>query len=68
MLHEAADGRQSTVPRYGSIAPFGFDVVQKRQYGFRLNIVELQVRDLFTLPSGQKRKNSVNASRYARTV
>ena len=45
VLHEAADRRQTTVPRHGGVAAFGFDVVQEGQDSFGLNIVEIQIRD-----------------------
>ena len=31
VLHEAADRRQTTVPRHGGVAALGFDVVQEGQ-------------------------------------
>ena len=63
MLHEAADRRQATVSRHGRVAALGFDVVQELQYGFGLNVVEIQIGNGFAFVAGQSTKNSFSASR-----
>ena len=45
VLHEAADRRETTVPRHGGVPALGFDVAQEGQHSFGLNVVEIQIRD-----------------------
>jgi hypothetical protein len=43
MLHEAADGGQSTVPGNSGVPASRFDMIQKREHGIRLDIVQGKV-------------------------
>jgi hypothetical protein len=59
MLNEAAEGSQTAVPCHSRVAPFRLDMVQEGEHRFRLNVVQLQVRDHLTLLGGQVLKEEL---------
>jgi hypothetical protein len=54
MLHKAANGRESAIPRHSRVSSFRFDMIQERKHAFGLDICDSQVGYRLVLLISQK--------------